>query len=1326
MSELLNQSMAQKYFQPPAGNTEKYINLKPVKILNGLVSSYHCLKDYHIQEFGKGFKAAEFILQHIVVNKLNGSFQKKNDFWHKTVAVKLECDLLSAPTSLSFLELKPTTVEDIHPKFAAAEGPNRIADIYKYSERYLKGEDITPPLYVTGDVLNAVGANIDPKMIFMMDGARRIAAAAITHLPRITIYLLMLESEYAQQLEEKHLLGLANQIKKIQWFDSYQTIPLVGLQGTRSLKRFELIDMTILQEHTVMDFGCNLGQSCIKAVQAGAKKVIGIEGMKDTCRVACEIGNTIGFPNLHYLNVDFNDVHFNNQIDEYYPHKVDYSFFLSVYRTKELTQRESLFNYIINKTKKGIFFEGHAHSKIDTIEYYDWLFDCFKLKYEFLGYSEKNLRPLFFCPIESHSSCHQLTPRIIETIATEQRGISGKKKYTVSAIVSTYESEKFIEGKIQDLLNQTIGEQLEIIIIDTHSPENEKAIVAKYAEKHQNIKYIRTQDRESIYKAWNRGIKAAHGKYITNAKIDDRLRPDALEILLNVLDRNPDIALAYGDFFITNYENQDFYNHVCCGYSIKPDYVPSLMLSGCHMDPQLMWRKSVHDEIGYFDESLESAGDYELWCRLSIHYSMKHINKFLGLYYHNPIGIVNSDQNKNNRETRLVKEKYKDKLPPSSGKKPTGYYFKEGVSILSYVNVCVVTFNRRDFTKQAIESILKNTRYPHVITVVDNNSQDGTKEYLTEIKREGIIKNLILLDENIGVAKASNLAWQEEPGAAYYLKYDNDIVIQKPDWLMNMVKVVDRIPELGAIGYNFEPSSYPGQEINGHKIRIKRDANIGGACYLIPKRVEEKLGYWCEDYGLYGEEDGDYSLRLRLAGYYNAYMEDENIGIHLPGDRAALIDSVSKRGICYQELEEEYEYRTWKDSRRLDLQKPGGILERNVFAYQNGIRSLYVPRGEFQGKLGPNVQVFKHNGFISFLPVSEKIGQTEMEYISRWFAENNLKDCKTEKYTENGIGVLRVIHALSGNGLDIKSTYSAESPFLLSTAADIKNQSLSNRIKNNNPSTAVTVSIILPVFNQWEYTRNCIEALYHVTDKNCGFEVIVVDNASTDNTKLFLNEAKEKYPGLSFIRNQCNLGFAKACNKGARHSRGYYLVVLNNDTLPQPGWLDEMIKTAEKDPLVGLVGSRLLYPDGTIQHAGVYFNENAIPYHAFRSAASDHPAVLVTRETPAVTGACMLMPKQLFKQIGGFNEDYHMYVEDVDLCLRTWDAGFKVVYCAESIVTHFESASITDVNRRDVQVRAAWNHLHKSWRNKWPTILQGVTPQDTIRRHNLDLDYGEL
>ena len=108
-------------------------------------------------------------------------------------------------------------------------------------------------------------------------------------------------------------------------------------------------------------------------------------------------------------------------------------------------------------------------------------------------------------------------------------------KYLVSAIVSTYNSEKHIRGCLEDLENQTIADRLEIVVVNSGSQQNEEAIVKEFQKKYNNIKYIKTERRETIYKAWNRAIKAASGEYITNANTDDRRRQDALEIMAKAL-----------------------------------------------------------------------------------------------------------------------------------------------------------------------------------------------------------------------------------------------------------------------------------------------------------------------------------------------------------------------------------------------------------------------------------------------------------------------------------------------------------------------------------------------------------------------------------------------------------------------------------------------------------------------------------------------------------------------------------------------------------------------------------------------------------------------
>ena len=136
----------------------------------------------------------------------------------------------------------------------------------------------------------------------------------------------------------------------------------------------------------------------------------------------------------------------------------------------------------------------------------------------------------------------------------------------VTAIVSTFKSERFLRGCLEDLEAQTIADRLEIIVVDSHSPQNERAIVEEFQKRYSNIVYIRTQERETVYGAWNRGARAARGKYLTNANTDDRHRADALEILARKLDENPGVSLAYADCLITSHENEtyDTANPIAC------------------------------------------------------------------------------------------------------------------------------------------------------------------------------------------------------------------------------------------------------------------------------------------------------------------------------------------------------------------------------------------------------------------------------------------------------------------------------------------------------------------------------------------------------------------------------------------------------------------------------------------------------------------------------------------------------------------------------------------------------------------------------------------
>lgn len=234
--------------------------------------------------------------------------------------------------------------------------------------------------------------------------------------------------------------------------------------------------------------------------------------------------------------------------------------------------------------------------------------------------------------------------------------------YLVSAIVSTYNSEKYIRYCLDDLLRQTIYKtgQLEIVIVNANSEQNEDSIIKnEYLDKYPHIKYIKTEKRETLYKAWNIAIKAASGKYITNANTDDGHKMDAFEIMSRELDNSPDVDLVYGHSKKTDRENQIF--EECTSYEpfYNIDYSPLDTLLHFQFGPQPMWRKLLHDKIGYFGDDFFAVGDYDFNMRFALSgCKAKLIPQLLGIYYNSPFSITNSFSKQGEEKIALL-QKYR-------------------------------------------------------------------------------------------------------------------------------------------------------------------------------------------------------------------------------------------------------------------------------------------------------------------------------------------------------------------------------------------------------------------------------------------------------------------------------------------------------------------------------------------------------------------------------------------------------------------------------------------------------------------------------------------
>ncbi|MEQ1792860.1 MAG: glycosyltransferase [Nitrospira sp.] len=254
-------------------------------------------------------------------------------------------------------------------------------------------------------------------------------------------------------------------------------------------------------------------------------------------------------------------------------------------------------------------------------------------------------------------------------------------------------------------------------------------------------------------------------------------------------------------------------------------------------------------------------------------------------------------------------------------------------------------------------------------------------------------------------------------------------------------------------------------------------------------------------------------------------------------------------------------------------------------------------------------------------------------------------------------------------------------------------QNLAN-LRKERPHKQFVCSIIIPVWNKVELTRQCLVALGPATE-DVSFELIVVDNHSTDGTPEFLASLGGD---VRIITNDENLGFAKACNQGAATATGEYLVFLNNDTIPLKGWCRALVDEVHSNPDVVVVGSKLLYDNDTVQHAGVAIDRlNMTPYHIYAGFASDHPAVNKRRDLNAVTGACLLIRRSVFSELGGFDEGFINGFEDVDLCLKVRDKQGLVIYQPNSVLYHLESQT---PGRKQHDLANA-RRLNQRWGHCW-------------------------
>ena len=273
------------------------------------------------------------------------------------------------------------------------------------------------------------------------------------------------------------------------------------------------------------------------------------------------------------------------------------------------------------------------------------------------------------------------------------------------------------------------------------------------------------------------------------------------------------------------------------------------------------------------------------------------------------------------------------------------------------------------------------------------------------------------------------------------------------------------------------------------------------------------------------------------------------------------------------------------------------------------------------------------------------------------------------------------------------------------------------------------MSVVIPAYNQLDYTLNCLDSLMRHA-ANCTFEVIVVDDASPEEDLSPLGTL----PGVTLVRNEINQGFTGTCNRGAEEAHGRVICFLNNDTEVRDHCLDKLLDTFARFDNAGLVGGKLVYPDGRLQEAGGIVWQDGSAWNYGRLDDPDKPEYNYVREADYCSAALAAIDAELFRKLGGFDSHFApAYYEDTDLAFRVRDAGYRVYYQPGAVITHFEGISCGTDTAQGLKQYQLLNG--EKFFKRWQEVLKehrrnGVQPERERERscsqHVMVIDHRML
>lgn len=546
----------------------------------------------------------------------------------------------------------------------------------------------------------------------------------------------------------------------------------------------------------------------------------------------------------------------------------------------------------------------------------------------------------------------------------------------------------------------------------------------------------------------------------------------------------------------------------------------------------------------------------------------------------------------------------------------------------------VKEFYRQDFIDFLMHAFINvklyNQRF-EVISIIDDKLTKDIVQYFRNDEQENQEgKYYIAIASNAQLPNESISSVYMNEKAEYENNIDRIIGLQKEVEERNIyIAVLDKqIKENGQTIVQLQ------EEERERNIHIQKlDAEI--------RTINERIARLIE----YGDKaDADHIKQLKSIQRENEQYERE---------KQALIQQIrNKDGHIAQLLETEREFERYKQT--------GGY--RSTIFRRKVIDFLLPPKSKRLFILHVMKELLVHPSQWGKVVNIKNIGN----YIK--YMRSDSIDVIQRRYDE-------VVEVANGNATGISSSVE-----IIEISPDNSKagavSSASKEIEDYDPiyfkaQDAPTVSIIIPVYNQFEYTYCCLQSIL----KNSGdvsYEIIIANDCSTDLTQQIETVVKN----IRVVTTKENIRFLLNCNNAAEFARGKYVLFLNNDTQVQDNWLAPLVELIECDGKNGMVGSKLIYPDGRLQEAGGIVWKDASAWNYGNKKNPDDPEFNYVKEADYISGAAIMIRKDLWNEIGGFDERFApAYYEDTDLAFEVRKHGYKVMYQPLSRVVHFEGVS---------------------------------------------------